>query len=84
MTDTNGIEKRRHPFLWAAAGVAILLCLGILGLAWVTSRLSLVPANNTTVSHSVVVEGIGHHQPKLACGIVYERASPLNAIGEWP
>jgi hypothetical protein len=33
-------------------------CVSILGLAWFTTRISLVPANNTTVSHSVVVERV--------------------------
>jgi hypothetical protein len=58
MTDTKVKESRRHPFLWVIAGIAIVACVSILGLAWVTSRLSLVPANVTTVSHSVVVERV--------------------------
>jgi Protein of unknown function (DUF4230) len=58
MTDPKVNENRRHPFLWVIGGTVIVACVSILGLALLTSRLSLVPGNNTTVSHSVVVERV--------------------------
>jgi Protein of unknown function (DUF4230) len=39
------------------AGTLIAVCVIVLGLTWLTSRFSLQP-NNTTVSHSVVVERV--------------------------
>jgi len=39
------------------AGILIAVCVVVLGLTWLTSRLSLLP-NNTTVNHSVVVERV--------------------------
>jgi Protein of unknown function (DUF4230) len=51
-------RDRRRPFLWVIGGTVVVACVSILGLTWLTSRLSLGQLNNTTVSHSVVVERV--------------------------
>ena len=58
MRDTKVNGGRRHPFLWIIAGTVIVACVSILGLMWLTSRLSLGQLNSTTVSHSVVVDRV--------------------------
>jgi Protein of unknown function (DUF4230) len=57
LTYTSDRHERRRPFLWIVAGTLIAVCVIVLGLTWLTSRFSLQP-NNTTVSHSVVVERV--------------------------
>ena len=55
--DTKVDRGCRRPFLWIIVGTVVVACVSILGLTWLTSRFSL-PPNNTTVSHSVVVERV--------------------------
>ena len=56
--DTRKSKDRRRPFFWIIAGTLIAAaCAGILGLTWLTSRISIQPSV-TTVNHSVVVERI--------------------------
>jgi Protein of unknown function (DUF4230) len=56
--DTRESKYRRRPFFWIIAGTLIAaVCIGILGLTWLTSRISIQPSV-TTVNHSVVVERI--------------------------
>lgn len=57
MPDTKVDRGCRRPLLWIIVGTVVVACVSILGLAWLTSRFSL-PPNNTTVSHSVVVERV--------------------------
>jgi len=55
--DTKVDRGCRRPFVWIIVGIVVVACVSILGLTWLTSRFSL-PPNNTTVSHSVVVERV--------------------------
>lgn len=57
-TDTKTNKDRRRPFLWVIVGIVIVACVSILGLMWLMSRFSVGQLNNTTVSHSVVVERV--------------------------
>jgi hypothetical protein len=57
MPDTKAEKGCRRPLLWIIAGSVVVVCVGILGLTWLTSRFSL-PPNSTTVNHSVVVERV--------------------------
>ena len=57
MPDTKVERGCRRPLLWIIVGTVVVACVSILGLTWLTSRFSL-PTNNTTVSHSVVVERV--------------------------
>jgi hypothetical protein len=57
MADTKVDRGWRRPFLWIIAGTVVVACVSILGLTWLASRFSPQP-NNTTVSHSVVVESV--------------------------
>ena len=58
MRDTKPNKDRRRSFLWVIGGTVIVACVSVLALTWLTSRLSLGQLNNTTVSHSVVVERV--------------------------
>jgi hypothetical protein len=59
MRNTKTNKDRRRPFLWVIGGTVIVACLSILGLTWLTSHFSLGQFNNnTTVSHSLVVERV--------------------------
>src|SRR5882762_9523629 len=58
MRDTKPNRDRRRSFLWVIGGTVIVACVSVLALTWLTSRLSLGQLNNTTVSHSVVVERV--------------------------
>jgi len=58
MADTKFKKARPRPFLWVIGGTVIVACVSILGLIWLSSRLSLSQLNNTTVSHSLVVERV--------------------------
>lgn len=58
MAETKVKKDRRRPLLWVIGGTVIVACVSILGLTWLTSRLSLGQLNNTTVSHSLVVERV--------------------------
>lgn len=57
MRDTTDREAHRRPFFWIIVGIVVVACVSILGLAWLASRFLPQP-NNTTVSHSVVVESV--------------------------
>src|SRR5882724_4803187 len=58
MRDTKPNRDRRRSFLWVIGGTVIVACVSVLALTWLTSRLSLGQLNNTTVSHSLVVERV--------------------------
>src|SRR5947207_10375457 len=58
MRDTKPNKDRRRSFLWVIGGTVIVACVSVLALTWLTSRLSLGQLNNTTVSHSVVIERV--------------------------
>lgn len=58
MKDTKPNKDRRRSFLWVIGGTVIVACVSVLALTWLTSRLSLGQLNNTTVSHSLVVERV--------------------------
>lgn len=58
MADTKTNKDRRRPFVWVIGGTVIVACVSILGLIWLASRLSLGQLNNTTISHSLVVERV--------------------------
>lgn len=57
MTDTIDKQERRRPFFWIIAGILIVVCVIVLGIAWFTSRFSIQP-NNTTINNSVVVDRV--------------------------
>jgi hypothetical protein len=58
MAETKVKKDRRRPLLWVIGGTVIVACVSIIGLTWLASRLSLGQLNNTTVSHSLVVERV--------------------------
>ena len=57
MTEKNVGKERRGPFWWLIAGTLITVCVGILGITWLISRLAPLPSF-TSVSHSVAVERV--------------------------
>ena len=57
MRETRVGSNGRSPFFWIIAATVIVASVGILGLTWLASRFVYQP-NKTTVSHSVVVEGV--------------------------
>ena len=56
--DNKPNPGRRRAVLWVIGGTVIVACVSILGLTWLASRFSLGQLNNTTVSHSMVVEKV--------------------------
>jgi uncharacterized protein DUF4230 len=58
MADTKTNKDRRRPLLWVIGGTVIVACVSILGLTWLANRLSLGQLNNTSISHSLVVERV--------------------------
>lgn len=56
LTDTK-VRQDRRPFVWLMAGTLIATAVVVLGLLWLTSLFSFKP-NNTSVSHSVVIERV--------------------------
>jgi len=58
MSDSRNRRDRRRPYLWVIGGTVVVGFLSIIGLTWLTSRLSSGQLNNTTVSHSLVVERV--------------------------
>lgn len=58
MTDAKPNKDRRRSFLWVIGGTVIVAITSVVALTWLTSRLSIGPLNNTTVSHSLVVERV--------------------------
>jgi uncharacterized protein DUF4230 len=58
MADTKTNKDRRRPFLWVIGGTVVVACVSILGLTWLANRLSLAQLNNTSISHSLVVERV--------------------------
>ena len=58
ITDSKPNKDRRRAVLWVIGGTVIVACVSIIGLTWLASRFSLGQLNNTTVSHSLVVERV--------------------------
>ncbi|MFY9554498.1 MAG: DUF4230 domain-containing protein [Blastocatellia bacterium] len=58
MVDAKGKSARRRRLWWVILGTVIGALVSVGGVVWLVSRITVGQLNNTTVTHSVVVERV--------------------------